>query len=97
MKNYFFELWTKPMRVLTAMDVEEPDLVYAAATEIWKKIWSHDLDITDDGVITDALKRAGLESQRIEYYLGRVADQNVKDRLKSITQEGLDAGMFARV
>ena len=83
-----------PMRVLTAMENEEPELVYDAATQIWHKIWSHDLDITDPAVITDALDKAGISNERAAYYIAKTQEQEVKDKLKEVTQEGLDCGMF---
>ena len=83
-----------PMRVLTAMENEEPELVYGAATQIWHKIWSHDLDITDPAVITDALDKAGISNERAAYYIAKTQEQEVKDKLKEVTQEGLDCGMF---
>ena len=58
-----------PMRVLTAMQIEEPDLVYGAATQIWHKIWQYDLDITDPIIITDALGKAGISAERAAYYI----------------------------
>ena len=85
---------TKAMRILTAIDEEEPDLVYFAATEIWKKIWSLDLDITDEEVLIDALSKSGIPLEKIEHYIARSTNPDVKTRLKDITQEGLDAGMF---
>ena len=83
-----------PMRVLTAMENEEPELVYDAATQIWHKIWSHDLDITDPAVITDALDKAGISNERAAYYIAKTQEQEIKNKLKEVTQEGLDCGMF---
>jgi len=85
---------TMPMRVLTAMQNEEPDLVYDAATQIWHKIWQYDLDITDPEVITDALSKAGISGEKAAYYIGKTTEQEIKDKLKEVTQEGLDMGMF---
>ena len=76
-----------PMRVLTAMENEEPELVYDAATQIWHKIWSHDLDITDPAVITDALDKAGISNERAAYYIAKTQEQEVKDKLKEVSQE----------
>ena len=48
------------MRILTYLQQDHPDLVYPAATQIWHKIWQHDLDITDLDELNDALTKAGL-------------------------------------
>ena len=79
-----------PMRVLTAMQMEEPELVYDSATQIW----AHDLDITDNQVIIDALGKAGISADRAAYYIGKTQEAEIKNKLKEVTQEGLDMGMF---
>ena len=38
--------------------------------------------------------QAGNSQQKIDYYLTRTNDKNTKNRLKEVTQEGLDMGMF---
>ena len=54
---------TRAMRILTHLQQDHPDLVYSAATQIWHKIWEHDLDITDLDELNDALTKAGLSSE----------------------------------
>ena len=82
------------MRILTHLNESNPELVYPAATQIWHKIWQFDLDITDLDILNDALTKAGLSSTQIEEAFARSLDKDIKDVLKSVTQEGLDAGMF---
>jgi len=85
---------TRAMRILTHLDQTQPELVYPAATQIWHKIWQHDLDITSPEELTDALQKAGLNETQIAACFEQSTAQEVKDRLKSVTQEGLDMGMF---
>ena len=82
------------MRILTHLDQTQPELVYPAATQIWHKIWEHDLDITSIEELTDALQKAGLDEAQIKQCFEQSTEQAVKDRLKAVTQEGLDMGMF---
>ena len=82
------------MRILTVINEEHPGLLYPAATQIWHKIWQHDLDITDVDQLNDALQKAGLDKNTIEHCFARSIEKDIKDKLKAVTQEGLDAGMF---
>ena len=72
------------MRILTVIDQESPELVYSAATEIWKQIWSLDLDITDDVILTDALNKAGFENDKVQDLIARTSEPEIKDKLKGI-------------
>ena len=72
------------MWILTVIDLESPKLVYPAATEIWKKIWSLDLDITDDVILTDALNKAGFENDKVQNLIGRTSEPEIKNKLKGI-------------
>jgi len=85
---------TRAMRILTHLQQDHPELVYPAATQIWHKIWEHDLDITDLDELNDALTKAGLSATQIEESFARSTDKDVKDILKAVTQEGLEMGMF---
>ncbi|CAG5083525.1 Oidioi.mRNA.OKI2018_I69.PAR.g10399.t1.cds [Oikopleura dioica] len=84
----------KAMRAITAMDMNSPEIVERVSTEVWKKIWIHDLDITDEAVLMDAFAKAGLSEEQGREFLGLASTKAVKNKLKENTEEALDAGCF---
>ena len=68
----------KAMRAITAMDMNSPEIVERVSTEVWKKIWIHDLDITDEPVLMDAFAKAGLSEEQGREFLGLAGTKEVK-------------------
>ena len=60
---------TKAMRVLTAIDQEDPKMLENTSIEIWKQIWHRDLDITDDLILSEAMSAAGVAPEAAKKYL----------------------------
>ena len=84
----------KAMRAITAMDMNSPEVVERVSTEVWKQIWIHDRDITDDAILMDAFIKAGLSESQGKEFLAMAGDKEVKNKLKENTEEALDAGCF---
>ena len=57
------------MRVLTAIDQEDPKILENTSIEIWKQIWHRDLDITDDVILSEAMSAAGVAPEAAKKYL----------------------------
>jgi len=85
---------TKAMRVLTALDIEDPSKLEKASHELWMQIWHRDLDITDDGIITEALAKAGVTESESAKLIAMTAEPAIKKRLIEVTQEAIDAQAF---
>ena len=66
------------MRILTAISVENPDLLEDASIEIWKEIWSHDRDITDNSILTSALVRSGIPDKKVRHYFETAEKPEIK-------------------
>ena len=66
------------MRILTAISVENPELLEDASIEIWKEIWSHDRDITDNSILTSALVRSGIPDEKVRHYFESAEKPEIK-------------------
>lgn len=66
------------MRILTAIAVENPELLEDASIEIWKEIWSHDRDITDNSILTSALVRSGIPDKKVRHYFESAEKPEIK-------------------
>ncbi|XP_065916501.1 glutathione S-transferase kappa 1-like [Dysidea avara] len=84
----------KAQRLLTAANLELPDKVEAISRELWMRVWSRDEDITEDDSLVQACLKGGIAEDTIKKLLARCQDQDVKDKLKSTTQEAFDLGAF---
>jgi len=84
----------KAMRAITAMNMTSPEIVERVSIEVWKQIWIHDRDITDEGILMDAFTSAGLSENKAKEFLEMAGAKEVKNKLKENTEEALDAGCF---
>ena len=84
----------KAMRAITAMDMTSPEVVERVSIEVWKQIWIHDRDITDEAILIDAFTSAGLSENEAKEFLKMAGAKEVKNKLKANTEEALDAGCF---
>ena len=66
------------MRILTAIAVENPELLEDASIEIWKEIWSHDRDITDNSILTSALVQSGIPDEKVRHYFKSAEKPEIK-------------------
>ena len=82
------------MRVLTALNQEDPSKLEHASHEIWMQIWNRDLDITDDAVLTEALGKTGISVDQCAKLIQKTDDPSIKKALIDTTQEAIDAQAF---
>lgn len=68
--------------------------VEQVSRELWMRIWSQDKDITDPASLSEAAMKAGLPDSEIKELLKLSTSKEIKDKLKSTTQEALDHGSF---
>ncbi|KAM4601338.1 glutathione S-transferase kappa 1-like [Polymixia lowei] len=68
--------------------------VEQVSRELWRRIWSEDKDITQPASLSEAAMKAGLSASEIEELLNLSTSKQIKDKLKSTTQEALDHGAF---
>ena len=53
--------------------------------------WKSNLDISNEEVLTNLLKKCGIESS---FYFENIKNQKIKDKLKDVTKEAHDKGVF---
>ncbi|KAG9344929.1 hypothetical protein JZ751_009469 [Albula glossodonta] len=68
--------------------------VEKVSRELWRRIWSRDEDITLPASLSEAGLKAGLPASKVKELLKLASSQEIKDKLKSTTQEALDHGAF---
>ncbi|KAM3873643.1 glutathione S-transferase kappa 1-like [Diretmus argenteus] len=83
------------MRFVAAVQDKRGDKqVEQVSRELWRRIWSEDKDITEPASLSEAAMTAGLSASEIEELLTLSTSKQIKDKLKSTTQEALDHGAF---
>lgn len=85
------------MRFVTALQEWEKSgdkKVELVSRELWRRIWSQDKDITKPESISEAAMKAGLSASEIEELLKFSTSKEIKDKLRSSTQEALNHRAF---
>ncbi|XP_075965401.1 glutathione S-transferase kappa 1-like [Anarhichas minor] len=85
------------MRFVTAVQERETGgdkQVERVSRELWRRIWSEDKDITEPASLSEAAMKAGLSEREIKEALELSTSEEIKDKLKSATQNALDHGAF---
>ncbi|XP_053289343.1 glutathione S-transferase kappa 1 [Pleuronectes platessa] len=85
------------MRFVTAVQKREKDgdkQVEQVSRELWRRIWNQDKDITEPASLSEAAKKAGLSDDDIKSAMESYNTKEIKDKLKSTTQDALDYGSF---
>ncbi|XP_054477653.1 glutathione S-transferase kappa 1-like [Anoplopoma fimbria] len=85
------------MRFVTAVQEREKggdEQVVRVSRELWRRIWSEDKDITEPASLSEAAMKAGLSDSEIKEVLQLSTSKEIKDKLKSATQNALDYGAF---
>ena len=77
------------LRAILAVEDEAQQLVLAR--RLLAAVWSDGLDVTDLDGLSTVLARSGFDAAAI---LAKAATPEVKQRLRSATQEAIDAGVF---
>ncbi|XP_068591670.1 glutathione S-transferase kappa 1 [Cebidichthys violaceus] len=85
------------MRFVTAVQEREKGgdkQVERVSRELWRRIWSEDKDITEPTSLSEAAMKAGMSESQIKEALELSTSEEIKDKLKSATQNALDHGAF---
>ncbi|KAM6936584.1 glutathione S-transferase kappa 1-like [Lycodopsis pacificus] len=85
------------MRFVTAVQERETGgdkRVERVSRELWRRIWSEDKDITEPASLSEAAMKAGLSEREIKEALELSTSKEIKEKLKSATQNVLDYGAF---
>ncbi|XP_060080515.1 glutathione S-transferase kappa 1-like [Ylistrum balloti] len=83
-----------PQRFLTAVDLQQPELVEDLSRQFWIRAWSKDQGIADEEDIRETCKDIGFPSDLMEDCLQKMKGERVKNRLKQFTTEALNLGAF---
>ncbi|KAM7383311.1 hypothetical protein PAMP_002975 [Pampus punctatissimus] len=85
------------MRFVAAVQESETSgnkQVEQVSRELWRRIWNEDKDITEPASLTEAAIKAGLPDSKIKEVLELSTSKEIKNKLKSTTQDALDHGAF---
>jgi 2-hydroxychromene-2-carboxylate isomerase len=79
------------MRGATALQMHEPDRLRAYLDAVFPAIWVEGCNMNEPATVGAVLQQAGFDATRI---LAMASEQEVKDRLKAVTQEAVARGVF---
>ncbi|KAI9533154.1 hypothetical protein NQZ68_025548 [Dissostichus eleginoides] len=85
------------MRFVTAVQEKGKggdEQVERVSRELWRRIWYEDKDITEPASLSEAGIKAGLSDSEVKELLKLSNSQEIKNKLKSSTQNALDYGAF---
>ncbi|XP_057641673.1 glutathione S-transferase kappa 1 isoform X4 [Chionomys nivalis] len=82
------------MRFLTAVSMEQPELLEKVSRELWMRIWSRDEDITESQSILAAAEKAGMSPEQAQHLLEKISTAQVKNKLKETTDAACSYGLF---
>ena len=90
--NPFFPINTLAlMRGAIGLQMREPERFAAYGDAVFRAIWVDGLDMNQPAVVAGVLKGAGFDPMAI---LALTQDADVKERLKAVTQEAVERGVF---
>ncbi|XP_057641704.1 glutathione S-transferase kappa 1-like isoform X2 [Chionomys nivalis] len=61
------------MRFLTAVSMEQPEVLEKVSRELWMRIWSRDEDITESQSILAAAEKAGMSTEQGQLFLEKIS------------------------
>jgi 2-hydroxychromene-2-carboxylate isomerase len=79
------------MRGATALQMHEPGRLRAYLDAVFPAIWVEGRNMNEPATVGAVLQQAGFDATRI---LAMASEQEVKDRLKAVTQEAVARGVF---
>jgi 2-hydroxychromene-2-carboxylate isomerase len=79
------------MRGAAGLQLREPQRFVAYVDTVYRAIWADGLNLGDPAVLAGVLQPAGFDPAA---FMALVADAEVKERLKAITQEAVARGVF---
>ncbi|KAM5188333.1 glutathione S-transferase kappa 1 isoform 1-T1 [Callospermophilus lateralis] len=82
------------MRFLTAVKMENPEMLEKVSRELWMRVWSRDQDISEPQSILAAAEKAGLAAEQAQGLLEMISTAEVKKKLKEVTEVACKYGAF---
>jgi 2-hydroxychromene-2-carboxylate isomerase len=79
------------MRAAVGLQMREPELFVPFVDAVYRAIWVDAKNMNDPEVVGQVLQGAGFNPMHL---IALAGDQAVKDRLKAITQEAVERGVF---
>ncbi|WP_431274054.1 2-hydroxychromene-2-carboxylate isomerase [Variovorax ureilyticus] len=79
------------MRGATGMQMHEPERFAAYVDAMYRAMWALPRNLNDPATVEAVLQEAGFDAAKM---LGLANAQDVKDRLKAVTQEAVERGVF---
>ena len=79
------------MRCATAVQMDAPERLPQWLAPVFQAIWVDGRNLNDPAIAAQAIACAGFEAPAL---LARASAPEVKDRLKAVTQEAIDRGVF---
>ncbi|MEO8021990.1 2-hydroxychromene-2-carboxylate isomerase [Polaromonas sp.] len=79
------------MRAATALQMQQADRFVPFVEAVYRAIWVDRKNMNDPQVVGEVLQAAGFDPAAI---FALAADPAVKDRLKAVTQEAVERGVF---
>jgi 2-hydroxychromene-2-carboxylate isomerase len=90
--NPFFPINTLLlMRGATAIQMRDESRFIPYADAVYRSIWVDGKNMNDPAVVVAALQESGFDAQEL---LTLTAEQDVKDRLREVTQDAVARGVF---
>ncbi len=79
------------MRCTTAVQMDAPDRLPEWLARVYPAIWVEGRNLNDPAVAAEVVGCAGFDAQAL---LARAGASEVKERLKAVTQEAIERGVF---
>ena len=79
------------MRGATGMQMHEPERFQAYVDAVYRAMWVEPRNLNDAATVGAVLQEAGFDAAKL---LALTNAQDVKDRLKAVTQEAVERGVF---
>jgi 2-hydroxychromene-2-carboxylate isomerase len=79
------------MRGALGLQMREEPRFFSYIDTVFRAIWSDGLNMNDPGVVAGVLQAAGFEPHAV---LALTADPQVKEKLKAVTSEAVERGVF---
>jgi 2-hydroxychromene-2-carboxylate isomerase len=79
------------MRGAVGLQLREPALFKPYVDAVYQAIWVDQKNMNDPAIVGGVLQSAGIDAQQL---LALTADPEVKERLKTVTQEAVTRGVF---
>eukprot|EP00042_Codosiga_hollandica_P058671 m.888312 g.888312 ORF g.888312 m.888312 type:complete len:226 (-) comp59928_c0_seq4:1349-2026(-) len=84
----------KAQRLLTAAAVHSPHALEPLSHALWARIWSKDLDITENESLRAACASAQLDKAVTDKLLDAAGSDEVKATLTTVTKDAIERGAF---